>query len=108
VRSRPAENATGPMKKIPHRGCVMVWPSPSVPCGLGFLVSNSQCSRLVILIILGHRSLNPDLTDETMTVTSEVNTLTRGFGQVMSCQLQRLHHLTIGDSSQLSHISVTD
>jgi hypothetical protein len=78
VRSRPAESATGPMKKIPHRGRVTVWPSLSVPCGLGFLVSNSQRSRLVVLIILGHRSLNPDLTDETMTVTSEVNTLTQG------------------------------
>jgi len=79
-----------------------------MPCGLGFLVSNSQRSRLVILIILGHQSLNPDLTDETVTVTSEVNTLTRRFDQVMSCQLQRLHHLTIGDSSQLSHMSMTD
>jgi hypothetical protein len=38
VTSRPAENATGPMKKIPHRGRVTVWPSPSVPCGLGFLI----------------------------------------------------------------------
>src|SRR3954469_2194033 len=40
VRSRLAESATGPMKKMPHRGRVTVWPSPSVPCGLGFLVSN--------------------------------------------------------------------
>jgi hypothetical protein len=40
VRSRPAETATGLMKKIPYRGRVTVWPSPSVPCGLGFLVSN--------------------------------------------------------------------
>jgi hypothetical protein len=40
MRSRPAESATGPMKKMPHRGHVTVWPSPSVPYGLGFLVSN--------------------------------------------------------------------
>ena len=40
VRSRPAESATGPMKKIPHRGRVTVWPSSSVPCRLGFLISN--------------------------------------------------------------------
>jgi hypothetical protein len=40
VRSRPAESATGLMKKIPHRGRVTVWPSPNVPYGLGFLVSN--------------------------------------------------------------------
>jgi hypothetical protein len=40
MRSRPAESARGPMEKMPHRGRVTVWPSPSVPCGLGFLVSN--------------------------------------------------------------------
>src|SRR5947209_12385201 len=40
VRSRPTEGATGPIKKIPHRGRVTVWLSPSVPCGLGFQVSN--------------------------------------------------------------------
>jgi hypothetical protein len=40
VRFRPAESATGPMKEMPHRGRVTVCPSPSVPCGLGFLVSN--------------------------------------------------------------------
>src|SRR5277367_4888349 len=28
------------MKKVPYRGRVTVWPSPSVPCGLGYLVSN--------------------------------------------------------------------
>jgi len=27
------------MKKISHRSHITVWPSPSVPCGLGFLVS---------------------------------------------------------------------
>jgi hypothetical protein len=40
VRSRPAERATEPMKKMPHRGRVTAWPGPSVPCGLGYLVSN--------------------------------------------------------------------
>jgi hypothetical protein len=29
-RSRPAESAIGPMKKMPHRGGVTVWPSLSV------------------------------------------------------------------------------
>jgi hypothetical protein len=42
VRSWPAESATGPIKKIPYRGRVTVWPSPSVPCGLGFLVMLSR------------------------------------------------------------------
>ena len=40
MRSRPAESVTGPMKKIPHRDRVTVWPGPSMPCGLRFLVSN--------------------------------------------------------------------
>ena len=40
MRSRPAESTTELMKKIPHPGRVTVWPSPSVPCGLRFLVSN--------------------------------------------------------------------
>ena len=34
MRSRLAESVRGPMKKMPHRGRVAVWPSPSVPCGL--------------------------------------------------------------------------
>jgi hypothetical protein len=38
MRSRPAESATGPIKEIPHRGRVTVWPQcalwPHIP-GLG-------------------------------------------------------------------------
>jgi hypothetical protein len=40
LKSWPADTATGPVKKMPHRGRVTVRPSPRMPCGLGFVVSN--------------------------------------------------------------------
>jgi hypothetical protein len=35
-RSCPAERATRLMGKLPYESNVVVWPCPSVPCGLEF------------------------------------------------------------------------